>query len=73
MLYHAAVKESVVAAWNMLHGKPIYEINFSSIPMTIFTEPEAAMVGLSEETAKARGGINYVTVSYPLEDDAYAK
>ncbi|ADY01157.1 FAD-dependent pyridine nucleotide-disulfide oxidoreductase [Vulcanisaeta moutnovskia 768-28] len=72
MLYHSAVKESVVAAWNILHGKPIYEINFNSIPMTIFTEPEAAMVGLNEETAKARG-INYVTVSYPLEDDAYAQ
>ncbi|WP_243666743.1 FAD-dependent oxidoreductase [Vulcanisaeta sp. JCM 16159] len=72
MLYHAAVKESVVAAWNILHGKPIYEVNFNSIPMTIFTEPEAAMVGLSEDAAKARG-INYVTVSYPLEDDAYAQ
>ncbi len=72
MLYHAAVKESVVAAWNILHGRSIYEINFNSIPMTIFTEPEAAMVGLNEEAAKARG-INYVTVSYPLEDDAYAQ
>ncbi len=72
MLYHAAVKESVVAAWNILHGKPIYEVNFNSIPMAIFTEPEAAMVGFNEDAAKARG-INYVTVSYPLEDDAYAK
>ncbi len=72
MLYHSAVKESVVAAWNMMHGNPIYEVNFNAIPMTIFTEPEAAMVGLSEDAAKARG-INYVTVQYPLEDDAYAQ
>jgi len=72
MLYHAAVKESVIAAWNIMHGKPIYEINFNAIPMTIFTEPEAAMVGLSEDAAKARG-INYVTVQYPLADDAYAQ
>lgn len=72
MLYHSAVKESVVAAWNMLHGHPIYEINFNTVPMTIFTEPEAAMVGLSEEAAKARG-INYVTVQYPLADDSYAQ
>jgi len=72
MLYHSAVKESVIAAWNIMHGKPIYEINFNAIPMTIFTEPEAAMVGLSEDAAKARG-INYVTVQYPLADDAYAQ
>ncbi|PVU72231.1 dihydrolipoyl dehydrogenase [Vulcanisaeta sp. SCGC AB-777_J10] len=72
MLYHSAVKESVIAAWNIMHGKPIYEINFNAIPMTIFTEPEAAMVGLSEDIAKARG-INYVTVQYPLADDAYAQ
>jgi len=72
MLYHAAVKESVIAAWNIMHGKPIYEINFNAIPMTIFTEPEAAMVGLSEDAAKARG-INYVTVQYPLADDSYAQ
>ncbi|MGC8543663.1 MAG: FAD-dependent oxidoreductase, partial [Vulcanisaeta sp.] len=72
MLYHSAVKESVVAAWNIMHGNPIYEVNFNAIPMTIFTEPEAAMVGLSEDAAKARG-INYVTVQYPLEDDSYAQ
>ncbi len=72
MLYHSAVKESVIAAWNIMHGKPIYEINFNAIPMTIFTEPEAAMVGLSEDAAKARG-INYVTVQYPLADDSYAQ
>ncbi len=72
MLYHAAVKESVVASWNIMHGNPVYEVNFNAIPMTIFTEPEAAMVGLSEDVARARG-INYVTVSYPLEDDAYAQ
>lgn len=72
MLYHSAVKESVIAAWNMMHGSPIYEVNFNAIPLTIFTEPEAAMVGLSEEAAKARG-IGYVTVQYPLADDAYAQ
>lgn len=72
MLYHSAVKESVVAAWNILHGAPIYEVNFNAIPLTLFTEPEAAMVGLSEEAARARG-INYVAVRYPLADDAYAQ
>ena len=72
MLFHAAVKESTVAAWNILHGHPIYEVNFNTIPVTLFSEPEAAMVGINEEAAKARG-IPYVTVRYPLEDDAYAQ
>nr|KJR73841.1 MAG: dihydrolipoamide dehydrogenase [Thermoproteus sp. AZ2] len=72
MLYHAAVKESVIAAWNIMHGRPIYEVNFNAIPMTLFTEPEAAMVGLSEDEARARG-INYVAVQYPLADDSYAQ
>ncbi|MFP3167870.1 MAG: dihydrolipoyl dehydrogenase [Thermoproteus sp.] len=72
MLFHAAVKESTVAAWNILHGHPVYEVNFNAIPITLFSEPEAAMVGLNEETAKARG-ISYATVRYPLEDDAHAQ
>jgi dihydrolipoamide dehydrogenase len=72
MLYHAAVKESVIASWNIMHGYPIYETNFSTIPMSIFTEPEAAMVGLSEDAARARG-INYAVVQYPLADDSYAQ
>ncbi len=72
MLYHAAVKESVVASWNIMMGRPIFEVNFNTIPMTIFTEPEAAVVGLSEDAAKARG-INYAVVQYPLSDDSYAQ
>ncbi|MGC9136002.1 dihydrolipoyl dehydrogenase [Caldivirga sp.] len=72
MLYHAAVKESVVASWNIMMGRPIFEVNFNTIPMTIFTEPEAAVVGLSEDAAKARG-INYTVVQYPLSDDSYAQ
>jgi len=72
MLYHAAVKESVIAAWNILHGTPVYEINFSTIPATLFTEPEASYVGITEDEAKAKG-IAYTVVKYPLEDDAYAQ
>ncbi|CCC81009.1 dihydrolipoyl dehydrogenase [Thermoproteus tenax] len=72
MLYHAAVKESTVAAWNIMMGRPVYEVNFNAIPLTLFTEPEAAMVGISEDEARARG-IPYVAVQYPLEDDSYAQ
>jgi len=72
MLFHSAVKESVIAAWNILHGTPIYEFNYSTVPVTVFTEPEAAVVGMSEDDARARG-IACKAVRYPLKDDAYAQ
>ncbi len=72
MLFHAAVKESTIAAWNILHGHPIYEVNFSSIPQSLFTEPEAAYVGVTPSAAK-KAGIPHVVVSYDLADDAYAQ
>ncbi len=72
MLFHSAVKESVIAAWNILHGTPIYEFNYSTVPVTVFTEPEASVVGISEDDARSRG-IAFSTVKYPLEDDAYAQ
>ncbi|MGC8969338.1 MAG: dihydrolipoyl dehydrogenase [Conexivisphaera sp.] len=72
MLFHAAVKESTIAAWNILHGHPIYEVNFSSIPTTLFTEPEVSYVGLTPAAAK-KLGVPHTVVSYNLEDDAYAQ
>jgi len=71
-LFHSAVKESVIAAWNILHGHPVYEFNYSTVPVTVFTEPEAASVGISEEEARKRG-IQFTAIKYPLEDDAYAQ
>ncbi|MEM0146551.1 MAG: dihydrolipoyl dehydrogenase [Conexivisphaerales archaeon] len=72
MLFHSAVKESVIAAWNILHGTPIYEFNYSTVPVTVFTEPEASVVGMGEDEAKSRG-IAFSTIKYQLEDDAYAQ
>lgn len=72
MLFHSAVKESVIAAWNILHGTPVYEFNYSTVPVTVFTEPEASVVGMGEEEARSKG-IAFTTVKYPLEDDAYAQ
>mgnify|MGYP001772662285 CR=1 FL=1 len=72
MLFHAAVKESTIAAWNILHGHPVYEVNFNSIPVALFTEPEAAYVGVTPSAARA-AGIPHSVVSYDLADDAYAQ
>ncbi|MGB9733718.1 MAG: dihydrolipoyl dehydrogenase [Conexivisphaera sp.] len=72
MLFHAAVKESTIAAWNILHGHPVYEVNFNSIPQALFTEPEAAYVGVTPAAAR-KAGIPHSVVSYDLADDAYAQ
>jgi len=72
MQFHSAVKESVITAWNILHGSPVYEFNYSTVPVTVFTEPEASVVGITEDEARSRG-IAYTAIKYPLEDDAYAQ
>ncbi len=72
MQYHSAVKESVITAWNILHGSPVYEFNYSTVPVTVFTEPEASVVGITEDEARSRG-IAYTAIKYPLEDNAYAQ
>ena len=53
MLAHTAYREAEVCINNIL-GKKDY-INYNSIPAVIYTNPEVASVGLSEEGAKAEG------------------
>jgi dihydrolipoamide dehydrogenase len=56
MLFHSAVRQSVVAAHNILAGgQPAERMDFESVPATVFTEPEVASVGLTESQAKDRG------------------
>ena len=50
-LAHAATHEGIVAAENIAGKKR--EVDYSSVPFAVFTHPEIASVGLSEEEAKA--------------------
>ena len=52
-LAHRATKQGVVAA-EVIAGLPS-ESDFRSIPGAIFTEPEIAFTGLTEDEAKAKG------------------
>lgn len=52
-LAHKASKEGIVAA-EIIAGKPSLR-DFASIPNVIFTDPEIATAGLSEEEAKQAG------------------
>ncbi|HEX4872355.1 MAG TPA: dihydrolipoyl dehydrogenase [Nevskiaceae bacterium] len=53
MLAHKAIEEGV-ALVEQLHGEKT-EVNYAAIPSVIYTTPEVAWVGLSEEQAKAKG------------------
>jgi len=53
MLAHAAYREGEVCINNMLGKKDV--MRYSAIPSVIYTTPEVAGVGETEETAKAKG------------------
>jgi dihydrolipoamide dehydrogenase len=73
MLFHSAVRQSLVAAHAILAGgQPIDAMDFEAVPMTVFTEPEAAHVGLTEAEATERFGDVDVT-RYDYAEDARAQ
>ena len=44
-----------IAAHNALSGEPLREVNHSTIPRAIFTDPQVAVVGMTDEEANAAG------------------
>jgi mercuric reductase len=44
-----------IAAHNALSGEPLLKVDHSVIARTIFTDPQVAVVGLTDEEANARG------------------
>ncbi len=72
MLYHSAVRQSLVAAHNILAGGlPVDRIDFESVPFTVFTEPEVAWVGLTEQQAREHYGcIEIAHYDYAVEPRA---
>ena len=59
MLAHAATFQGLRALNHMLAGQPaegaVDAIDLSLVPAAVFTRPEAAMVGLTEEACKEKG------------------
>jgi dihydrolipoamide dehydrogenase len=70
MLAHKASAEGIAAA-RTIAGK-FGEVNYDAIPAIVYTAPEVASVGLTEEQVKARG-IPYVTGVYPFTGNGRAK
>lgn len=62
MLAHKASEEGIAVA-ELIAGKPAH-IHFDTVPWVIYTDPEIAWVGKTEQELKA-SGINYRTGSFP--------
>jgi dihydrolipoamide dehydrogenase len=66
-IVHLAVQQGEIAAHNIAQpGRP-RKMDYRLLISVVFTEPQAAFVGLTEKEAKARG-ISYLTASYPFSD-----
>lgn len=70
MLAHKAMDEAVVCI-ERLHGERP-EVDYRLIPGVVYTQPEAASVGRSEEQLKAEG-IAYTTGKFPFMASGRAK
>ncbi|HFQ5615077.1 TPA: dihydrolipoyl dehydrogenase [Streptococcus equi subsp. zooepidemicus] len=56
MLAHAAYRMGEVAAENAMHGSKTRKANLKYTPAAVYTHPEVAMVGLTEEQAREQYG-----------------
>lgn len=63
MLAHVASHEGIVAAENIMGGKA--EMDYRVVPSCVFTSPEVASVGKSEDEAKEEG-IEYKVAKFPF-------
>jgi dihydrolipoamide dehydrogenase len=70
MLAHKAEEEGVAVAERIAGQKP--HVNFNTIPSVIYTSPEIAWVGQTEQQVKA-AGIEYRTGSFPFSANARAR
>lgn len=69
MLAHVASKEGMVAAEHIAGHK--VTMNYEAIPSVIFTHPEIACVGVSEQELKAKG-LKYKVSKFPFSANGKA-
>jgi len=69
MLAHAASAQGIAAVENIIKNKS--KMDFKTVPYCIYTKPEVASVGMTEEQVKEKG-INYSVGKFPLMSNAKA-
>eukprot|EP00049_Salpingoeca_infusionum_P017133 m.351846 g.351846 ORF g.351846 m.351846 type:complete len:523 (-) comp16375_c0_seq1:147-1715(-) len=70
MLAHKAEDEGIIAVEGMCGGHP--HIDYNCVPSVVYTHPEVAWVGRSEEQLKAEG-IEYNVGTFPMSANSRAK
>jgi dihydrolipoamide dehydrogenase len=70
MLAHKAEEEGIAAAEYIVHGHG--HVNYDAIPSVIYTWPEAAWVGKTEEEVK-QSGVKYKVGNFPFAANSRAK
>ena len=65
-IVHVAIMQGETAAKHAT-GRPAAPVNYDTLLTVVFTDPQVAQVGLSEEQLKARG-IDYLAADYPFDD-----
>ena len=70
MLAHKAEEEGVAVAERIAGQKP--HVNFNTIPSVIYTSPEIAWVGQTEQQLKA-AGVEYQAGTFPFSANARAR
>lgn len=70
MLAHKAEEEGTAVA-EMLAGRPGH-VNYNVIPSVVYTQPEVASVGATEEQLK-QGGVDYIKGEFPFTANGRAR
>lgn len=66
-IVHIAIQQGETAAYNIIHADKKKSMDYRVLVSVVFTDPQVAMVGLSEKEARAAGR-NIVTADYPFND-----
>lgn len=70
MLAHKAEDEGIICVEGILGGHP--HIDYNCVPSVVYTHPEVAWVGKSEETLKSEG-VEYKVGKFPFMANSRAK
>jgi pyruvate/2-oxoglutarate dehydrogenase complex dihydrolipoamide dehydrogenase (E3) component len=66
-IVHIAIIQGEVAAYNIAHPGKMKQMDYRLLTEVVFTEPQVAVVGLTEKRAHVRN-IPYAVASYPFDD-----
>jgi pyruvate/2-oxoglutarate dehydrogenase complex dihydrolipoamide dehydrogenase (E3) component len=66
-IVHVAVQQGEIVGHNVAHPDRPRSIDYRLITEILFTEPQLATVGLTENCARVKG-IPYIAASYPFAD-----